>query len=216
MKLGKKEKRGASLLQNLMKEEHIPASAGAGAGAGAASAVEEAKHAGPAVDVDVVMTEKLNIVVVRDGTVRKMQVNGALTLTCNSEGAQRLHAAVALPDDSGFQFQPHPNVSKPAWKSGVLTLKDTSRTFPVGTPVSVLRWRMLSREDSSLPIACTPPRCACWNLRGIVQLCSPAGVVVAVNVWPDVLDDGVFTVTVDYTLQNPKLTVSDFTVRIPL
>merc|ERR1719238_1036677 len=75
---------------------------------------------------------------------------------------------------------------------------------------------MLSREDSSLPIACTPPRCACWNLRGIVQLCSPAGVVVAVNVWPDVLDDGVFTVTVDYTLQNPKLTVSDFTVRIPL
>lgn len=49
---------------------------------------------------------------------------------------------------------------------------------------------MLSREDSSLPIA--------------------------LNVWPDVLDDGVFTVTVDYTLQNPKLTVSDFTVRIPL
>lgn len=38
----------------------------------------------------------------------------------------------------------------------------------------------------------------------------------AVNVWPDSLEDGVVTVTVDYTLVRTDLTLSDVIVRIPL
>lgn len=36
------------------------------------------------------------------------------------------------------------------------------------------------------------------------------------NVWPDSLEDGVVTVTVDYTLVRTDLTLSDVIVRIPL
>ena len=67
--------------------------------------------------------------------------------------ATRMRLNVALSHDSGFQFQPHPNVSKSLWKSGILALKDPSRTFPVGTAVSLLRWRHLSRDESSLPLS---------------------------------------------------------------
>ena len=38
----------------------------------------------------------------------------------------------------------------------------------------------------------------------------------AVNVWPDSLEEGVVTVTVDYTLVRTELTLSDVVIRIPL
>lgn len=185
MKLGSRgKKKEESALASLMQEEHIPS----GTSAGAPVAVEESK--GPAVDVEIAMTEKLNVAVMRDGSVKKMQVTGTMSLTCQNPEATRLRLAASLPEDSGFQFQPHPNVSKKEWKAGTLQLKDPTRSLPVNSHASLLRWRQLSRSDTDLPIA--------------------------LNVWPDSLDEGTMTVTVDYTLNRPELTLSDFVVRIPL
>lgn len=187
MKLGaKKAAKKTSLLQSVMAEEHIPV----GAGAGPAAAVEETKQRGPSVDVNVEMEEKLIVSMSRDGSLNKLQVSGTMAVVCNTEAATRVAIRLERPQGTGFQFQPHPNVSKPAWKNSILTLKDLSRTFPVGTQAGVLRWRYTSKEEGAVPIV--------------------------FNVWPEEIDMGVMSVNIEYTLQNPALTLNNVTVRIPL
>lgn len=56
-------------------------------------------------------------------------------------------------DNQGFQFKTHPNIDKSKFTSeNILALKNPNRPFPVGTALSVLKWRWSSREESRVPL----------------------------------------------------------------
>lgn len=36
----------------------------------------------------------------------------------------------------------------------VLALKDPKRSFPIGTPLAVVKWRWVSKDETALPLIC--------------------------------------------------------------
>lgn len=50
-------------------------------------------------------------------------------------------------------FKQHPNVGKLQANERVIALKDANRAFPVGQPLSVLKWRYSGRDESLLPLS---------------------------------------------------------------
>lgn len=54
----------------------------------------------------------------------------------------------------GLQLQTHPNVDKELFKAkGQIGLKVPSKPFPLHTDVGVLKWRLQTQDESSLPIS---------------------------------------------------------------
>jgi hypothetical protein len=56
--------------------------------------------------------------------------------------------------DAPLQFQQHPNVKKFTASSGdkIISLKDSSRNFPVGQGLGVLRWKFVTKNESLKPL----------------------------------------------------------------
>ena len=53
-----------------------------------------------------------------------------------------------------LQYKQHPNVGKfAANKERVIALKDPSRSFPVGQPLAVLKWRYAGKDESYVPLS---------------------------------------------------------------
>ena len=84
-------------------------------------------------NVSIVIDEKLDIRMTRDGAVDNMEVKGMLSLTINNPEFGRCALKLKRGDTSGYQFQNHPNINKPLFMSdAVLALKNTDREFPIG------------------------------------------------------------------------------------
>jgi hypothetical protein len=169
-----------------------------GAG-GALAAVQAAKAAAEAASADqatIVVEERVNARISRDGGCQAYEVKGSLSLTVVDEAAARLKVAIQRGDDRAFAYQSHPNINKPALGGpngpGIIALKQSDRPFPTGAPVGVLRWRYAAKDDDSsqLPLMIT-----CWPEEG-------AG--------------GVYTVNVEYTLQREDVTLTEVIVTVPL
>ena len=55
---------------------------------------------------------------------------------------------------SGLQFNQHPNVAKFAPNQPrVVALKDSSKSFPVGQSLTVLKWRYSGTDESNVPLS---------------------------------------------------------------
>ena len=74
-----------------------------------------------------------------------------------SEDCARYDFALA-PAPASFgpelQFKQHPNVGKfAANRDRIVALKDPSRSFPIGQPLAVLKWRYSGKDETYVPLS---------------------------------------------------------------
>mmetsp|Transcript_14112 Transcript_14112/g.35607 ORF Transcript_14112/g.35607 Transcript_14112/m.35607 type:complete len:525 (-) Transcript_14112:236-1810(-) len=157
MQLGGAKKSGNSLLASLQAEGEsveMDAPARGPAAAGAAAAPAAAKQE----PVYLLVEEKLQVLLNKDGGLENMEVQGTMSLEVNSEEASCLRVLVTNSAGKEFQFKTHPNIDKGLYaSSSILGLKDPTRPFPAGSPLGILKWRMQSRDEAAVPLTIN-----CW------------------------------------------------------
>jgi hypothetical protein len=89
----------------------------------------------------------------RDGGVESFELKGDLDLRVSDAALAKLRLSLAPNNYSDLQFKQHPNVAKFGAGEKVIALKDSSRSFPVGQGLGVLRWRMTSKDESNVPLS---------------------------------------------------------------
>lgn len=159
MSLGKTKKHD-SLLDSLRAEGEVvdaPVTRVQGAHATAAAA---AAYVSPSQAVHLASIEKLSLTVSRDGGIQNMEVKGDLMLRISdsSKAAVRLQVSTGDAESNGIQFRTHPNVDRTLFSTqGLVGLKDSKRPFPTGNPLGVLRWRLVTKDESRAPLLIN-----CW------------------------------------------------------
>jgi coatomer subunit delta len=170
MTLGGKSRKSESLIDSLRAEGEVvderPAMTAAAARgpAAAAAAAAAASSAAPAKPVQLSSVEKLTLTVNRDGGVQSLEVKGDLLLHIADPSKAVVRIAVTTGDAEarGFQFRTHPNVDRTLFATQhLIGLKDPTKPFPAAnissSPLAVLRWRYVSKEESACPLLIN-----CW------------------------------------------------------
>ena len=94
----------------------------------------------------------------RDGGVQSIELKGDMNLQVTDPAQAHLQITLASPSTdfggSSLQFKQHPHVAKfiPG-KPRVVALKDSSRPFPVGQSLAVLKWRYAGTDESNVPLS---------------------------------------------------------------
>lgn len=97
--------------------------------------------------------EKINLTCGKDGGVHNLEVLGILYLKVASEDDGRIKVAIQNNDTRSLQLQTHPNVDKKLYTSNsIIGLKDSSKSFPPGQDVGVLKWRYQTQDDNEVPL----------------------------------------------------------------
>ena len=160
MKLGMGGKGGGakkdSLMAAMAAEDNLFPLAPAGKNAFDLSAPAK-PVAAPSTPLSLVLEEKINVSMNREGVVETCDVKGTLTLTANTDAA--VMAVVQVNKASlrpNFNVATHPKVDKKMYESqGILALKG-DKGFPVGRPVGVLRWSYNGEDAAPITINCWP------------------------------------------------------------
>lgn len=198
---GAKAGKGHSLEDALIKEDKLAplqtlkTKQGASSGASGAS---EAAVVAPAVQHPVMLQvlEKVSAKLSRDGNVSLFEIKGSLTLTASTDESALCSVQLALGETSDFVFTTHPKVNRPLYdKSGLLQLKDITKGFPSARPVGVLKWTHSAGGGGAADSQYLPLK---------------------VNCWPDEEARGVMNVSIEYSKEIQKLTLSGVTIKIPL
>ncbi|KAF8902200.1 hypothetical protein CPB84DRAFT_1776135 [Gymnopilus junonius] len=127
--------------------------------------------------VHIIIKEQISLSLLRDGGVQAMELKGDMNL-------QRIWG-------SALQFKQHPNVAKfTPGQPRIVALKDSSRAFPVGQSLAVLKWRYAGTDESNVPLS--------------------------INCWPTPSNDGTCEVSIEYELENDAVTLYDVVISIPL
>ncbi|RYG62738.1 hypothetical protein EON64_17295, partial [archaeon] len=132
----------------------------------------------------------------REGLVESLEVKGALTLTALDDDSAncviRLRSNPGSGRGGAFAFTTHPKINKAAYeKNGVLQLKDQGKGgFPSGRPVGILKWTNSAQDEALLPLK--------------------------INCWPEDEGRGVMSVSIEYSMELPHLTLHDVRIHIPL
>jgi len=103
--------------------------------------------------VHVAIKEQLSVTLLRDGGVQDFELKGDLNLLVSDASLSKLRLTLADKPYSDLQFKQHPNVAKFGAGEKVIALKDSSRSFPVGQGLGVLRWRMTAKDESNVPLS---------------------------------------------------------------
>eukprot|EP00871_Galdieria_phlegrea_P003769 jgi/Galph1/4393/GphlegSOOS_G3111.1 len=94
----------------------------------------------------------------RDGVIHNFEIKGNLMLQVSDPSKACVRFHMQMGNMNAFQVRTHPNIDKSLWTSNqILGLKDASRPFPAGNPLSILRWRLVSSEESLIPLSIN-----CW------------------------------------------------------
>jgi hypothetical protein len=129
----------------------------------------------------------------RDGGLQSFEVKGDLQLLVTDAAHGKALVPLALGANPGYQFKTHPNINKPAFQTdSILGLRDPTRPFPLGSAVGVLKWRMVSTDESIVPLM--------------------------INCWPTQTGGNAWEVNVEYELGAAyvgKLELRNLTVTIP-
>ncbi|PWY98894.1 hypothetical protein BCV70DRAFT_201679 [Testicularia cyperi] len=212
MQLGKKSK-GADLLGAMGGDLAAAAAADDAAPAEVASSVPAPKpstSAPAAIDpldlldpvheeaVHVVVKERVSISGNRDGGLDSLEIKGDLFLKISDPSMAKLRIQVAPPADSlvlsagDLQFKTNPQVDKAAWTSDrVIAPRDARRPFPVNQSLGVLRWRMVTKDETALPLS--------------------------INCWPSPNGEGGCDVNIEYELENEDIgELKNVVISIPL
>jgi len=96
----------------------------------------------------------------RDGSLINMDVNGEFSVNATTEEATR--AQIIVPYEGDCQFKIHPNINRDLFvEKQTIALRDKTKTFPLNTPIQVLKWRILSQNEDDAPL-----RVSCWPTVG--------------------------------------------------
>ncbi|KAG0235400.1 Coatomer subunit delta [Actinomortierella wolfii] len=145
----------------------------------------------PTESVHVHIEEKITMVANRDGGLENMEVKGDLMLRVSDPARSKISLALTHLDDSAIQFKTHPNVNKPLFNNEkIIAFRDSSKEFPLNTPIGVLRWRYISKDESSIPLS--------------------------INCWPSPAGDGSSDVNIEYQLENDEMEFKNVNIIIPL
>lgn len=204
MALGRK----GDTADSALREMGIPTGASASASASStgtmsaeAAVTEAAARAAAAVaaQTSTLLSEQVSCRLTRDGSLLGVEIRGDLTVKINDGAAAAMAVQCARTESSGaasgFRFDLHPRMDKNRWTSEmVLAAKDATKGVPVGgNGVKVLRWKLTSKDEASVPLTMT-----CW---------------------PDPLGDGTCQINAEFALQAdawPGLELSSVVVSLPL
>ena len=86
-----------------------------------------------------------------------MEIKGDMNLQVTDPANAHLKINLA-PSSTDFgaslQFKQHPNVAKfTPGQPRIVALKDSSRAFPVGQSLAVLKWRYAGTDESNVPLS---------------------------------------------------------------
>ncbi|PPQ69658.1 hypothetical protein CVT26_001527 [Gymnopilus dilepis] len=162
--------------------------------------------------VHIIIKEQISLSLLRDGGVQSMELKGDMNLQVTDPDNAHIRINLAQPSTefggSALQFKQHPNVAKFApGQQRVVALKDSSRAFPVGQSLAVLKWRYAGTDESNVPLSRT--RYADDFTFFFLLAC-------LVNCWPTPSNDGTCEVSIEYELENEAVTLYDVVISIPL
>ena len=108
--------------------------------------------------VHIIIKEQITLSLLRDGGVQSMELKGDMNLQVTDPAQAHLRITLASPSTdfggSNLQFKQHPNVAKfTPGQPRVVALKDSSRAFPVGQSLAVLKWRYAGNDESNVPLS---------------------------------------------------------------
>ncbi|KZS93375.1 hypothetical protein SISNIDRAFT_80111 [Sistotremastrum niveocremeum HHB9708] len=200
MKLGSKKTSNAQFLDTLGAEvastedlpasssyaESVPASIPKNTGISIPTVEEQSVH--------IQIKEQLSLSLFREGGVKSLDLKGDMNLKVSDPSLGRIQLALA-PLNPGIgpelQFKQHPQVNKfTGTGERIVALKDPSRSFPVGQPLAVVKWRYIGKDEVYSPLA--------------------------INCWPSPSNDGTCDVNIEYELERDNITLYNLTISIPL
>ncbi|KAF9544616.1 Coatomer subunit delta [Mortierella hygrophila] len=150
-----------------------------------------AEPAFPMESVHVQIEEKITMVANRDGGLESMEVKGDLMLRVSDPSRAKISLALRHLEDPNIQFKTHPNVNKVLFNTEkTIAFRDSTKEFPLNTPTGVLRWRFISKDESSIPLS--------------------------INCWPSPAGDGSSDVNIEYQLENEEMEFKNVNIIIPL
>lgn len=134
--------------------------------------------------------EKISLTCGKDGGVQNLEVLGVLLVNIASDDFARIRIALRNGDNRALQLQTNPNIDKTLFKNNsTIGLKDTTKSFPTGTDVGVLKWRFQTQEETEIPLT--------------------------INCWPSESKNGC-DVSIEYELQKIHLELKNVVITVPL
>lgn len=181
-----------SLEDALVKEDKLaPIASSRTAHEDSAAVAAAAMAASQQFPIVVLIQEKVSASISRDGVVNSFDIKGSLSVTASTEDAALNTIQLSMGACDSFSFNTHPKINKAAFdKSSIVQLKDTTKGFPVGRPVGVLKWSLLNGNEHLLPLK--------------------------INCWPEDESRGQMNVTIDFSLENSDCVLHNVRIRIPL
>lgn len=141
--------------------------------------------------IHIAINEKISMEANRDGGLENLEIKGDLQLSISDASVARLRLAVRATDDGTVKFMTHPNVDKKLFSAdNIIALKDQARSFPVNQALAVLRWRLVTKDEASIPLS--------------------------INCWPSPAGDGTSDVSIEYELESDEQELKDVTIAIPI
>jgi len=141
-------------------------------------------------NVRIKVDEKINLTCGKDGGVQNLEVLGVLYVNIGSEDDGKIKIAVRNNDARNLQLQTNPNIDKNLFKNNsVIGLRDSSKSFPIGADVGVLKWRFQSQEETEIPLT--------------------------INCWPSETKSGC-DVSIEYELQKLNLELNNVAIIVPI
>ncbi|KAG0361576.1 Coatomer subunit delta [Podila minutissima] len=193
MQLGRKQN-NTDLFESLRSEVESEAPAPAQQYQAQASQAAYSAPQEPAIHMESVhvhIEEKISVVANRDGGLESMEVKGDLMLRVSDPARSKISLSLRHLEDSNIQFKTHPNVNKVLFNNEkIIAFRDSSKEFPLNTPTGVLRWRFISKDESSIPLS--------------------------INCWPSPAGDGSSDVNIEYQLENEEMEFKNVNIIIPL
>ncbi|KAH9932093.1 uncharacterized protein BXZ73DRAFT_101469 [Epithele typhae] len=203
MKLGAKKSQQSALLDALGSEAHLsedmsaPATPAMGGTPEPVAVPRNDRGSLPLVDpesVHIVTKESISLELLREGGLNNLELRGDMNLHISDPAFGRVKLVLApAPVTFGpeLQFKQHPNVGKfVANRDRLVALKDPSRSFPIGQPLAVLKWRYSGKDETYVPLS--------------------------INCWPTPSNDGKCDVNIEYELENEGVSLYDVVISIPL
>ncbi|KAG9440900.1 hypothetical protein H6P81_021065 [Aristolochia fimbriata] len=127
------------------------------------STVGPSRSVAPPTDpITLIVEEKLNVTLKRDGGVHNFDVQGTLSLQILNNEDGLIRVQIESGSNQSVLFKTHPNINKELFSNeNILGLKDPNRPFPTVTGddpgPSLLKWRMQSMDESLVPLIIN-----CW------------------------------------------------------
>jgi len=105
--------------------------------------------------IHVIVKEQISVTLMREGGLKSMELKGDMNLQITDASQAQIKLTLNTPTtDFGtdLQFKQHPKVAK-FGDERVIALADSTRGFPVGQPIAVLRWRYAGKDESYVPLS---------------------------------------------------------------